>query len=346
MVGEKMDLHSSENIDKNTEAVGNSDYPPFDPDKAKELVANTKMLSSTKEISDDKLRQKVLDREDELKKRQERIKRDEEIARLADEAEARLGRNLSQAELQDMAEKYDAWLKNKIDNKAENQTASSEYDFRSADRYQEDTFILAAANSLVDSPDIAYVDSTMLNARERANKNNMSIFEALKSLSKESNPDTEGGWAAIDLQGAFIDTTTTYVISKDEKIGRGFAKGLLTKLEMTIDGATTDKSNPQVDKLRVDLALVKPIAEEFIKNYSPEAYDNPNNFRDYLKATLEMEESDIRSISRRGEQPSPDAERRVQAIKSAMEELARMQANYEENLKKLHDTAHENHRVI
>ena len=383
MVGEKLSPHSSESIEKSSGKVEEPIYPPFDPDKAKELIANAKMLSSTEEISDDELRQKVLNQEEKLRERKERMERDEEVARLADEAEARLGRNLSQAELQDIAKKYDAWLKNP--NKDTEQSPESEnhnsqaetlsfdptlyanesewraanpdrqlgekprsnteYDFRNADRYQEDTFLLTAANSLVDSPDIMFIDHAMFDVKERASKDGTTVFEALKALSKESNPDEKGGWAAIDLKGAFIDATSTYVISKDEKVGRGLAKGLLTKLEMTIDGATTDKPNPQADKLRVDLTLIKPIAEEFIEEYNP-AYDDPNAFRDHLKSMLEMEESDVRFAKSRGEQPAPNAERKIQAIKSVMDELARMQSNYEKNLKNLHDTAYANHRVI
>lgn len=108
MVGERINESSKENTTQNQDF----EYPPFDLEKAKEQVAQAKILSSAEDISDDKMRQKVLDQEDAIKKRQERIKRDEEVARLADEAEARLGRNLTQAELQDLAEKYDAWLKN------------------------------------------------------------------------------------------------------------------------------------------------------------------------------------------------------------------------------------------
>ena len=108
MVGEKINEFSKENPVENQDF----EYPPFDLEKAKEQVAQAKILSSAEDISDDELRQKVLDQEDAIKQRQEKMKRDEEVARLADEAEARLGRNLSQAELQDLAEQYDAWLKN------------------------------------------------------------------------------------------------------------------------------------------------------------------------------------------------------------------------------------------
>ena len=108
MVGEKVNEFSKENPVEDQDF----EYPPFDLEKAKEQVAQAKILSSAEDISDDELRQKVLDQEDAIKKRQEKMKRDEEVARLADEAEARLGRNLSQVELQDLAESYDAWLKN------------------------------------------------------------------------------------------------------------------------------------------------------------------------------------------------------------------------------------------
>ena len=108
MVGEKINEFSKENPNENQDF----EYPPFDLEKAKEQVAKAKILSSAEDISDDELRQKVLDQEDAIKKRQEKMKRDEEVAKLADEAEARLGRNLSHAELQDLAESYDAWLKN------------------------------------------------------------------------------------------------------------------------------------------------------------------------------------------------------------------------------------------
>lgn len=383
MVGEKLNPHPSESIEKSDGKIEESDYPPFDPDKAKELIANAKMLSSTEEISDDGLRQKVLDQEEKLKERKERMERDEEVARLADEAEARLGRNLSQAELQDIAEKYDAWLKNpnkeseqspeSENHKSQAETlsfdptlyanesewraanpdrqlgeklkSSTEYDFRSADRYQETTFILAAADSLADSPDINYVDRIAQEIGSKAAQNNTSVFKTLKQSVQESDIDKDGGWAATDLMNAFIDTTSTYVISKDEKIGRGFAKGLLTSLEMQIDGFTANKPNPQVDALRVDLSIIKPLADEFIKDYDA-PYDSPNAFKDYLKNELEMREIDMRSAKRRGEQISPDMERETQAIKTAMVKLEEMQSDYDKNLKNLHDTAYANHRVI
>ena len=117
------------------------------------------------------------------------------------------------------------------------------------------------------------------------------------------------------MLNAFIDTTSTYIIRKDEKVGRGFAKGLLTSLEMRIDGFTADKPNPYLDALRVDLSIIKPLADEFIKDYNA-SYDTPNAFRDYLKNELEMRALDLRSAKRRCEQISPDMERETQAIKS------------------------------
>ena len=379
MVGEKINSHSPESANENGDASGGgSEYPPFDPEKAKELVAQAHILQSAEEISDDKLRQRVLDNENALKERQERMKRDEEVAKLADEAEAKLGRNLSQSELQDLASQYDARLKNpntkaeqppKTETetpsfdptlyanesewraanpdkqKGEKPRANPEYDFKNADRYQETTFALAAADSLIDSPNISYIDDIAQGISGKATENNTSVFEALKQSVKESDVDKKGGWAATDLMNAFIDTTSTYVISKDEKVGRGFAKGLLTSLEMQIDGFTKDKPNPYLDALRVDLSIIKPLADEFIKGYNP-SYDSPNAFRDYLKNELETREIDVRSAKRRGEQISPDMERETQAIKSAMTKLEDMQSNYDKNLKNLQNTAYANHRII
>ncbi|MBR2589031.1 hypothetical protein IKE84_01675 [Candidatus Saccharibacteria bacterium] len=379
MVGEKANSRSPENTSENSDASGeNSKYPPFDPEKAKELVAQARILQSAEQISDDGLRQRVIDNENMLKERQERINRDEEIEKLANEAEARLGRNLSQSELQDLANKYNAQFQdqdtkakqssendmetpsfdptlyanesewraaNPDKQKGEKLRANPEYDFRNVDKYQEATFVLAAANSLVDSPDIAYIDSIALKIGDKATENKTSVFEALKQSVKESDTDEKGGFAATDLLNAFIDTTSTYVASKDEKIGRGFAKGLLTSLEMRIDGFATDKSNPYIDALRVDLSIIKPLADEFIKNYDA-PYDSPNAFRDYLRNELEMQEIDMRSAKRRGEQISSDAERTVQAIKSAMAKLEEMQSSYNKSLKNLQDTAYANHRVI
>lgn len=379
MVGEKANSHSPENTSENGNAPGEDfKYPPFDPEKAKELVAQARMLQSAEQISDDGLRQRVLDNENALKERQERMNRDEEIAKLADQAEARLGRNLSQSELQDLANQYNAqfqdqdtkaeqspkietetlsfdptsyaneseWrMANPDKQKGERSRANPEYDFRNVDRYQEATFVLAAANSLADSPDIAYIDSVALKIGNKATEDKTSVFEALKQSVKESDTDEKGGFAATDLLNAFIDTTSTYVASKDEKIGRGFAKGLLTSLEMRIDGFATDRPNPYIDALRVDLSIIKPLADEFIKNYDT-SYDGPNAFRDYLKDELEMQEIDIRSAKRRGEQISSDVERTVQAIKSAMAKLEEMQSGYNKSLKNLQDTAYANHRVI
>lgn len=204
MVGEKINSHSSESANENDNTSGGgSEYPPFDLEKAKEQVAQARILQSAEEISDDGLRQRVLDNEKALKERQERIKRDEEVAKLADEAEARLGRNLSQSELQDLANQYDARLKNpdaetepspktKTETssfdptlytnesewraanpdkqKGEKSRANPEYDFRNVDRYQETTFVLAASDSLVDSPDIFYVDDIAQSIGDKAQK--------------------------------------------------------------------------------------------------------------------------------------------------------------------------------
>ena len=114
---------------------------------------------------------------------------------------------------------------------------------------------------------------------------------------------------------------------------------------MTIDSAATDVPNPRADTLRVDLALVKPIIEEFVDGYEP-TFDDPNDFNDYLKTVLDMEQSDIRFARMRGEQPAPHAERRVQAIKSVMEELENMQSTYQQNLNNLQNSAYANHRII
>ncbi|MBR5408969.1 hypothetical protein IK112_03490 [Candidatus Saccharibacteria bacterium] len=319
MVGEKANSRLPENTSENSNAPGeNSKYPPFDPEKAKELVAQARILQSAEQISDDGLRRRVLER-------QERMNRDEEIEKLANESEWRAA--------------------NPDKQKGERSRANPEYDFRNVDRYQEITFVLAAANSLADSPDIAYIDSIALKIGNKATGDKTSVFEALKQSVKESDTDEKGGFAATDLLNAFIDTTSTYVASKDEKIGRGFAKGLLTSLEMRIDGFATNKSNPYIDALRVDLSIIKPLADEFIKNYDA-PYDSPNAFRDYLRNELEMQEIDMRSAKRRGEQISSDAERTAQAIKSAMAKLEEMQSSYNKSLKNLQDTAYANHRVI
>lgn len=113
MTGEKINEFSKENPAENN----NFDYPPFDLEKAKEQVAQAKILLSAEDGSNNELRQKILER-------QEKMKRDEKVAGLADEAEARLGRNLSQAELQNLYEQYDAWLKNP--NKKSDQSSESE----------------------------------------------------------------------------------------------------------------------------------------------------------------------------------------------------------------------------
>ncbi len=123
MIDEKNNEFSKEKSAKN---IGNDgpwgeeyqkSVPPFDLEKAKERVAKTNILSSTEDIPNYELRQKVLER-------QEKMRRDEEIARLADEAETRLGRNLSQAELQDLAEQYDIRLKKS--NKESEQSSKDE----------------------------------------------------------------------------------------------------------------------------------------------------------------------------------------------------------------------------
>ena len=295
MQEEGINSHSPENTSEDDDiSKENSEYSPFDPEKAKELAMQANISEPAEEISGYKPKhEKPLE---------------------ADVAERSL-------------------------------EAEAEYNFKNADRYQETTFVLAAADSLVRSPDISYIDNIAQKIGDKAAENNTSVFEALKQSVQESDANKRGGWAATDLMNAFIDTTSTYAISKDEKIGRGFAKGLLVNLEMRIDGFTADKPNPHLDALRVDLSIIKPLADEFIKGYDT-SYDSPNAFRDYLKDELEMREIDMRSAKRRGEQISPDVIRETQAINSAIAKLETLQSSYDKNLKNLQDTAHINHRVL
>ena len=69
MAGEKLNQNSETTTNQND----SFEYPPFDLEKAKEQVAKARMLSSAEEISNDELRQRVLDHEEELKRRQERM---------------------------------------------------------------------------------------------------------------------------------------------------------------------------------------------------------------------------------------------------------------------------------
>ena len=62
MVGEKLNQNSETTPNQND----SFEYPPFDLEKAKERVAKARMLSSVEEISNDELRQRVLDHEEEI----------------------------------------------------------------------------------------------------------------------------------------------------------------------------------------------------------------------------------------------------------------------------------------
>lgn len=101
MVGEKLNQNSEPTPSQDER----SEYPPFDPQKAQELIAQARTFSSAEEAPDSEAQRSDLGQE---KQREF----DEAIADLADEAEARLGRDLSQEERQDLAESYDEWLKN------------------------------------------------------------------------------------------------------------------------------------------------------------------------------------------------------------------------------------------
>lgn len=308
MVNERLNSYSPENADSNTENYDKSDFPPFDPDNARRLFEEAKASPQAEDVATPE--KPVYD-----------------TTLYANESEWRIANHIGEEQTN------------------EDETTSSEYDFKNVDKYQEATFMLAAADSLVDSPDIMRIDRVMFTVKENASRDGVSEYEALKTILQDPNLDEENASAASDLMSAFIEISSTYVINKDEKIGRGFAKGLLTKLEMTIDSAATDVPNPRADTLRVDLALVKPIIEEFVDGYEP-TFDDPNNFNDYLKTVLDMEQSDIRFARMRGKQPAPDAERRVQAIKSVIEELENMQSTYQQNLDNLQNSAYANHRII
>ena len=339
MVGEKIRSSSSEN--DNTEGFSREAYRPLSDEelrKAAEVVAKTKIVNTPDNLRSDKVRKQP-------KGAEGRKQRDEMVSGLVDEAISRLGRKLTPAEIQNLANELDAWLAEQ-DSEAERASAThAEYNYRNADLYQETTFVLAAADGLMDSSDIHFIDKISAEVRNKAAKGRISVFEALKQSIQESKPDEPGEYAATDLMNAFIDTTTTYVISKDEKIARGFARGLLMNLAMRIDAFTADRPNPHVDALRVDYSIIQPIADEFIKSYNP-SYDNPNAFRDHLKIELEILEADIRFAKIRREPIAPNTEREIQAIKNALKELDIMQSNYDKNLKNLHDSAHAWRRII
>ena len=61
MTGEKLNQNSETTPNQND----SFEYPPFDLEKAKEQVAKARILSSAEEISNDELRQRVLDHEEE-----------------------------------------------------------------------------------------------------------------------------------------------------------------------------------------------------------------------------------------------------------------------------------------
>ena len=230
--------------------------------------------------------------------------------------------------------------------KAEKARTSHDYDFRNTNRYQEGTFLMASANNLVNSDfsDINKIDHVADQANAMAAKENTSVYDALKKLSFEANVEQDG-YAATDLMNSFIDTTATYVVSREDNLPRGLAKGLMTALEMRVDSSPTDRENPYADELRVDFNMLQPIVNEFIEDYD-QPYENPNAFREYLQNTLEIEEADLRSVKRRGERIDPDSGRRVQALKTALNDLEALQSNYESDLKNLRDSAMAAHRII
>ena len=51
MVGERTSSHSPENASENSDVSGgDTEYPPFDLEKAKELVENVRILESTEDL--------------------------------------------------------------------------------------------------------------------------------------------------------------------------------------------------------------------------------------------------------------------------------------------------------
>ena len=223
---------------------------------------------------------------------------------------------------------------------------SRDYDFRKTNRYLEGTFLMASADNLVNSDftDINKVDRVADQAKAMAAKENISVYDALKKLSYEANIEQDG-FATPDLINSFIDTTAAYVVSREEVLPQGLAKGLLTALEMRVDSAPTDKENPYADELRADFNMLQPIVNDFIENYN-QPYENPNAFREYLQNTLEMEEADLRSVRRRGERVDPDSGRRIQALKTALNDLVALQTNYQNDIKNLRSSAAAAHRII
>ena len=317
---EKNNSRTSENVVNGEEKKEvDLEFPPFDPEKAERLVQEAKEKGNTVSI-DVEAAQRVLSRGQ------------------TERAKTEFDPSLYESE--------SAWRHaNFTASEGERVKGNWEYDFRRADRYNEQTFMLAAADSLADSPNIMHIDRVALGVSEKARKDQSNFFEALDGFVQESNGGTEEEFAAADLMNAFIDTTATYIISKDEKPARGFAKGLMTKMEMRLAGAVSDRPNQPADEIRVDLMCVQPIMQEFIEGYNP-AYESPNDFKNYLETALQIEESNLRFAEDRYSQSSLETKRRMQALKSAISALDDLQSHYEANLKNLRDTAYAHHRII
>jgi len=214
-----------------------------------------------------------------------------------------------------------------------------QYDYRKPNSYVESTLLLAAADSLVDSPDIMEIDSIASDVQSASRANKTTIFETLARRAKASDPEKDG-WAAIDLANAFIDSTAAYVISREESFNVGLAKGVLAKNGMLVDVAA-----PAVaDSIRLDQMYMKPIIDEFIN--AKDGHDGPNILQDYLRNILEMEEIDLRSMTRRGEKIPDETKRRVQAIKNTIAQVEQIQADYKDNIQNVRNTALVNHRII
>lgn len=227
------------------------------------------------------------------------------------------------------------------------------YDFYNVSRFQEETFLLAAANATKDNDDFGRRFRLAEEISKTARENNASIYNTMKSfLGRESRGQAPEGkkdkdYTLDDLSGSFVDITCAYVANRDKYRARGLAKALITNMQMTVDmsqNAFRNRSqpNPYLDEIRTDLSLVEDTLNDYIDRYDPHRYGNngdSNDLKGYLQDVLARKQTSIRLSEERGVPASANALREAQAFASTIKRLSMMQEFLDDNLSSLHGTA-------
>lgn len=219
------------------------------------------------------------------------------------------------------------------------------HEFEKLDSYQQNILLTAAADSLVDVLDLremSRVDQTLFKIQDETRETGASPLSVLNRLFSEADVENNE-WGAVDLRGAFIDLTSTYIMDKAENPKMGAAQGVMNKMNMLLK-CRTEKPNSYLDGVQLDKMYVEPIIDEYLSAGDEGA--PVDDLPSFLSHRLAMEESSLEIAERKGESVDSDAIRRIQALRSTIQLLLDLLGGYNNNMKCIRDTAVAHHWIL